>query len=65
MLNFLAGKFYYEVTVKDDGGCRFGWSTRAARLDLGSDAHGFGFGFSGKKSHNKKYDVSTGFDSYQ
>lgn len=42
-----------QATVTDEGLCRFGWSTRAGRLDLGTDRHGFGYGGTGKKSHNK------------
>jgi ATP-dependent RNA helicase DDX1 len=52
---FLKGQHYYEVTVNDKGGCRFGWATRAAKLDLGTDNHGFGYGFAGKKSNNRQF----------
>ena len=34
-----------------------GWSTQAASLDLGTDKHGFGFGGTGKKSHNRQFDA--------
>jgi ATP-dependent RNA helicase DDX1 len=40
--------------VTDEGLCRFGWSTRAASLDLGTDRQGFGYGGTGKKSHDRK-----------
>lgn len=36
--------------------CRVGWSTQAASLDLGTDKHSFGYGGTGKKSHNRSFD---------
>jgi ATP-dependent RNA helicase DDX1 len=33
-----------------------GWSTRAAKLELGTDKNGFGFGGTGKKSNNRQFD---------
>eukprot|EP00026_Physarum_polycephalum_P004090 Phypoly_transcript_04107.p1 GENE.Phypoly_transcript_04107~~Phypoly_transcript_04107.p1 ORF type:complete len:722 (+),score=91.51 Phypoly_transcript_04107:71-2236(+) len=51
------GKYYYEATVTDEGLCRVGWSTMSARLDLGTDRLGFGFGGTGKKSNNKQFDT--------
>ncbi len=33
-----------------------GWSTKSARLDLGTDGQGFGYGFTGKKAHNRQFD---------
>jgi len=50
------GKYYYEATVSDEGLCRVGWSTNQANLDLGTDAHGFGYGGTGKKSNNRQFD---------
>lgn len=50
------GKYYYEVTCHDQGLCRIGWSTSQAALDLGTDKYSFGFGGTGKKSHNKQFD---------
>ncbi|KAG8445665.1 hypothetical protein GDO86_010444 [Hymenochirus boettgeri] len=50
------GKYYYEVACHDQGLCRVGWSTLQASLDLGTDKFGFGFGGTGKKSHNKQFD---------
>lgn len=47
--------YYYEATVTDEGLCRIGWSTSAAAHDLGTDAFGFGFGGTGKKSHNRQF----------
>ena len=35
---------------------RVGWSTQAASLDLGTDRHSFGYGGTGKKSHNRSFD---------
>ncbi|KAG8524782.1 ATP-dependent RNA helicase DDX1, partial [Galemys pyrenaicus] len=51
-----AGKHYYEVSCHDQGLCRVGWSSMQASLDLGTDKFGFGFGGTGKKSHNKQFD---------
>ena len=38
------GRYYYEVSIRDEGLCRVGWSTRQAKLDLGTDKNGFGYG---------------------
>ncbi|CAH1779368.1 unnamed protein product [Owenia fusiformis] len=51
------GKYYYEATVTDEGLCRVGWSTDRARLDLGTDNQGFGFGGTGKKSFGRQFDT--------
>ncbi|GFR40732.1 hypothetical protein Agub_g1342 [Astrephomene gubernaculifera] len=51
------GKVYYEVTVNDEGLSRVGWSCRTASLDLGTDKLGFGYGGTGKKSHNRQFDT--------
>ncbi|KAL4711857.1 hypothetical protein ACJJTC_006026 [Scirpophaga incertulas] len=51
-----SGNYYYEATVTDEGLCRVGWSTQAARLDLGTDRLGYGFGGTGKKSNAKQFD---------
>jgi hypothetical protein len=37
MFDVPGGKYYYEVTIENDGLCRVGWSTASARLDLGTD----------------------------
>ncbi|CAI5769587.1 ATP-dependent RNA helicase DDX1 [Podarcis lilfordi] len=50
------GKYYYEVSCRDQGLCRVGWSSMQASLDLGTDKFGFGYGGTGKKSHNKQFD---------
>eukprot|EP01025_Chloroclados_australasicus_P054950 TRINITY_DN6577_c0_g1_i1.p1 TRINITY_DN6577_c0_g1~~TRINITY_DN6577_c0_g1_i1.p1 ORF type:complete len:753 (-),score=102.41 TRINITY_DN6577_c0_g1_i1:390-2648(-) len=52
----LKGKVYYEATVQDNGLCRFGWSTLAATLDLGTDRQSFGYGGTAKKSHDRQFD---------
>eukprot|EP00069_Balaena_mysticetus_P002731 bmy_15991T0 len=52
----MKGKHYYEVSCHDQGLCRVGWSSMQASLDLGTDKFGFGFGGTGKKSHNKQFD---------
>lgn len=52
----MAGRYYYEATVTDEGLCRVGWSTDKATLDLGTDKFGFGFGGTGKKSWGKQFD---------
>ncbi|GLC38638.1 hypothetical protein PLESTB_000455000 [Pleodorina starrii] len=51
------GKVYYEVTVNDEGLSRVGWSCATASLDLGTDRLGFGFGGTGKKSHQRQFDA--------
>jgi ATP-dependent RNA helicase DDX1 len=52
----LKGKYYFEATVSDEGLCRVGWSTRVAKYDLGTDSCGFGYGGTGKKSYNRKFE---------
>ena len=50
-------KVCFEVEVSDEGLCRVGFSTRFGALDgLGADAHSYGYGGTGKKSHNKAFD---------
>ena len=49
------GKYFYEAIVSGSGICRFGWSTKAGHLELGRDAHGFGYGGTAKKSHNNTF----------
>ena len=51
-----SGLSYFECRVLTDGLCRVGWSSMNARLELGKDAHGFGFGGTGKKSNNNKFE---------
>ena len=50
------GRIYYEAKVEDEGLCRVGFSTSEAVLDLGTCAHGYGFGGTGKKSNNRQFD---------
>lgn len=51
-----SGKYYYEAKVTDEGLCRVGWSTLKAKLELGTDKEGFGFGGTAKKSHGRNFD---------
>ena len=41
--------------VVDDGLVRLGWAMRAAG-ELGTDRHGFGYGGTGKKSHERRFE---------
>ncbi|KAL3318297.1 ATP-dependent RNA helicase ddx1 [Cichlidogyrus casuarinus] len=50
------GKYYYEATVNDEGLCRVGWSTETASYDIGTDSNSYGYGGTGKKSHNRQFD---------
>ncbi|KAI0980716.1 hypothetical protein GJ496_005693 [Pomphorhynchus laevis] len=49
-------KAYFECILKNEGICRFGWSLSSASYELGTDADGFGFGGTGKKSFKKQFD---------
>ena len=51
----VGGRVYFEVECRDEGLCRVGWSTRAARLELGTCAQGFGYGGTAKKSCNRQF----------
>ena len=42
--------------MADEGLCRVGFATRAAKLDIGTDRHSFGYGGTGKKSHDRKFE---------
>lgn len=44
----------------DEGLCRIGWATRGASLDIGTDRHSFGYGGTGAKSHQKKFETYGG-----
>jgi ATP-dependent RNA helicase DDX1 len=48
--------FYFEVHFSDPGLARVGWSFANASLDLGTDAFGFGYGATAKKSNNRRFD---------
>ncbi|TKR76226.1 hypothetical protein L596_017395 [Steinernema carpocapsae] len=50
------GKYYFEAFIAQDGLCRVGWSTLDAKLNLGTDEYGYGFGGTGKKSHRRSFD---------
>lgn len=56
-VGFVAGKHYFEAEMTDEGLCRIGWSTAAAKLDLGTDNQGYGFGGTGKKSFARSFDA--------
>jgi ATP-dependent RNA helicase DDX1 len=51
----LGGRVYYEAYIRDEGLCRFGWSTQAGSLDVGTDKSSWGFGGTGKKSHARDF----------
>jgi ATP-dependent RNA helicase DDX1 len=51
-----SGAHYFEVTVRDEGLVRVGWSQLAAKLELGTDAFGYGYGGTAKKSNNRQFD---------
>jgi ATP-dependent RNA helicase DDX1 len=51
-----SGAHYYEATVCDEGLVRVGWSQLAAKLELGTDAFGYGYGGTAKKSNNRQFD---------
>ncbi|CAE7238704.1 Hnrnpul1 [Symbiodinium natans] len=50
----VTGQYCFEVKV-GEGLLRVGWSSSTAALALGTDAQGFGFGGTGKKSHRNKF----------
>lgn len=50
-----AGRVYFEMAPRDDGLVRVGWASAAASRELGTDAHGFGFGGTGRKSHANEF----------
>mmetsp|Transcript_21214 Transcript_21214/g.55176 ORF Transcript_21214/g.55176 Transcript_21214/m.55176 type:complete len:735 (-) Transcript_21214:161-2365(-) len=54
----LKGKYYYEVEVvgESKGVVRVGFSSGYAKLDLGTDTHGYGYGGTAKKSNNRRFD---------
>ena len=54
----LGGKFYFEVAFRLSAGDvpRVGVSRAGAALNLGTDAGGWGYGGTGKKSHARRFD---------
>eukprot|EP00297_Palpitomonas_bilix_P006159 CAMPEP_0113914910 /NCGR_PEP_ID=MMETSP0780_2-20120614/30793_1 /TAXON_ID=652834 /ORGANISM="Palpitomonas bilix" /LENGTH=423 /DNA_ID=CAMNT_0000913129 /DNA_START=197 /DNA_END=1463 /DNA_ORIENTATION=- /assembly_acc=CAM_ASM_000599 len=52
----LKGKYYYEVEVVGESKMRVGFSSGYAKLDLGTDTHGYGYGGTAKKSNNRRFD---------
>lgn len=52
-----SGKYYYEVSITGTGVCRVGWSTTSAHLELGRDTYGYGYGGSGKRSNDNKFEA--------
>jgi len=53
----IKGKYYYEVTCRDAGLSRVGWSLASATFNLGTDNKGYGFGGTGKRSHGNQFDA--------
>eukprot|EP00761_Pharyngomonas_kirbyi_P014096 gb/GECH01014126.1/.p1 GENE.gb/GECH01014126.1/~~gb/GECH01014126.1/.p1 ORF type:complete len:725 (+),score=180.09 gb/GECH01014126.1/:1-2175(+) len=51
-----SGRWYYEVTVTDEGLSRVGWSTVAATYNIGTDKQSFGYGGTAKKSFSRRFD---------
>lgn len=51
----VAGKVYWEARPRDEGVCRFGWTTMAGSLDIGNDRNGWGYGATGKKVTGNTY----------
>lgn len=51
-----SGKWYFLARPQDDGICRVGWSSAHAQLNLGTDQRGFGYGGTGMKSYDGKFD---------
>lgn len=49
-----SGIYAYECIIQGSasGICRIGWSTALSKLELGMDAHGFGYGGTAKKSNS-------------
>lgn len=53
--DLIGGRYMYEVEVVE-GIVRVGWSSWNARLELGMEAQSFGYGSTGKKSWDKKFE---------
>nr|CAJ20483.1 ATP-dependent RNA helicase, putative [Toxoplasma gondii RH] len=52
----LAGKYMYEVEILSPGLVRVGWGTRLGKLEIGKDENSFGYGGTGKKSWNGRFE---------
>ncbi|EFA80417.1 putative RNA helicase [Heterostelium album PN500] len=55
------GKYYYEATVRDEGLCRVGWALKRSSRSIGTDKYSWGYGGTGKKSHEDLDEGSIGF----
>eukprot|EP01125_Pyxidicula_operculata_P015685 TRINITY_DN5350_c0_g1_i1.p1 TRINITY_DN5350_c0_g1~~TRINITY_DN5350_c0_g1_i1.p1 ORF type:complete len:712 (-),score=166.83 TRINITY_DN5350_c0_g1_i1:31-2166(-) len=55
-IGVIRGRYYYEVSCKDKGLSRIGWSLASATFNLGTDNKGYGFGGTGKKSFSSQFD---------
>ena len=51
------GRWCFEVAVEGDGLCRVGWSTADSTLALGTDAHSYAYGGTGKKSSGGSFET--------
>lgn len=49
------GKYFYEVTCRDAGLSRIGFSTAAAKYEIGTDNKSWGYGGTQKKSHDRSF----------
>lgn len=59
-LGVCKGKAYFEATLLEEGNQgvgRVGWSTARANYNLGTDKYGFGYGGTGKKSHEGRFET--------
>eukprot|EP00403_Amphidinium_massartii_P045062 CAMPEP_0178462632 /NCGR_PEP_ID=MMETSP0689_2-20121128/49922_1 /TAXON_ID=160604 /ORGANISM="Amphidinium massartii, Strain CS-259" /LENGTH=189 /DNA_ID=CAMNT_0020089499 /DNA_START=6 /DNA_END=573 /DNA_ORIENTATION=- len=54
-IEVMQGKYMYEVEVVE-GMVRIGWSAGFSKLEVGIDDKSFGFGTTGKKCWNRKFD---------
>ena len=55
-----SGKYYYECSIESSGICRVGFSSMSAHLELGKDAHGYGYGGTGMLSNDNAFFEFTG-----
>eukprot|EP01133_Synstelium_polycarpum_P019075 gene19075-22840_t len=51
------GKYYYEAVVQDEGLCRVGWSMARSSRAIGTDKYSWGYGGTGKKSHEGRFET--------